>query len=168
MDEVRQNVSLASARYQPVKDNVYVKDTTGKDMACFEAVVKATTPDIVVLDMGDKFANRTGERSDIYLKESAIHARNIAKQYNCAILWMSQLSAEAEGKIMVDQSMLEGSKTGKASESDLMLLISKHPTIEGIDEDTERHIVIAKNKLKGGWHGVVTVQLDAERARFTA
>ena len=168
MDEVRQNVSLASARYQPVKDNVYVKDTTGKDMAWVEAVVKATTPDVVVLDMGDKFANRTGERSDIYLKESAKHARNIAKQYNSAILWMSQLSAEAEGKIMVDQSMLEGSKTGKASESDLMLLISKNPTIEGIDEDTERHIVIAKNKLKGGWHGVVTVQLDAERARFTA
>ena len=168
MDEVRQNVSLASARYQPVKDNVYVKDTTGKDMAWVEAVVKATTPDVVVLDMGDKFANRTGERSDIYLKESAIHARNIAKQYNCAILWMSQLSAEAEGKIMVDQSMLEGSKTGKASESDLMLLISKNPTIEGIDEDTERHIVIAKNKLKGGWHGKVTVQIDAERARFTA
>ena len=168
MDEVRQNVSLASARYQPVKDNVYVKDTTGKDMAWVEAVVKATTPDVVVLDMGDKFANRTGERSDIYLKESAIHARNIAKQYNCAILWMSQLSAEAEGKIMVDQSMLEGSKTGKASESDLMLLISKNPTIEGIDEDTERHIVIAKNKLKGGWHGKVTVQIDGERARFTA
>ena len=168
MDEVRQNVSLASARYQPVKDNVYVKDTTGKDMAWVEAVVKAYKPDIVVLDMGDKFASRTGERSDIYLKEAAIHARNIAKQYNCAILWMSQLSAEAEGKVFVDQSMLEGSKTGKASESDLMLLISKNPTIEGIDEDTERHIVIAKNKLKGGWHGKVTVQIDAERARFTA
>ena len=42
-------------------------------------------------------------------------------------------------------------------------------TVEGQeDEDTERHVVIAKNKLKGGWHGVVTVQLDGERARFTA
>jgi len=169
MDEVRQNVSLASARYKHVDTNVCVKDTTGKDMAWVEAVVKAYKPDIVVLDMGDKFASRTGERSDIYLKEAAIHARNIAKQYNCAILWMSQLSAEAEGKIMVDQSMLEGSKTGKASESDLMLLVSKNPTIEGQeDEDTERHIVIAKNKLKGGWHGAITVHLDGERARFTA
>tara|TARA_R100000664_G_C2754322_1_gene141909 strand:- start:961 stop:2184 length:1224 start_codon:yes stop_codon:yes gene_type:complete len=169
MDEVRQNVTLASARYKPVRENIYVKDTTGKDMAWVESAVKAMNPDIVVLDMGDKFAPRTGERSDIYLKEAAIHARNIAKQYNCAILWMSQLSAEAEGKIMVDQSMLEGSKTGKASEADLMLLISKNPTVEGQeDEDTERHVVIAKNKLKGGWHGVVTVQLDGERARFTA
>ena len=169
MDEVRQNVTLASARYKPVRENIFVKDTTGKDMAWVESAVKAMNPDIVVLDMGDKFAPRTGERSDIYLKEAAIHARNIAKQYNCAILWMSQLSAEAEGKIMVDQSMLEGSKTGKASEADLMLLISKNPTVEGQeDEDTERHVVIAKNKLKGGWHGVVTVQLDGERARFTA
>ena len=134
-----------------------------------EAAVKAMNPDIVVLDMGDKFASRTGERSDIYLKEAAIHARNIAKQYKCAILWMSQLSAEAEGKIYVDQSMLEGSKTGKASEADLMLLISKNPTIEGQEnEDTQRHLVIAKNKLKGGWHGKITIELDGERARFTA
>ena len=169
MEEVRQNVTLASTRYKPIKENIYVKDTTGKDMDWVEAAVKAMNPDIVVLDMGDKFAPRTGERSDIYLKEAAIHARNIAKQYKCAILWMSQLSAEAEGKIYVDQSMLEGSKTGKASEADLMLLISKNPTIEGQEnEDTERHLVIAKNKLKGGWHGKITIELDGERARFTA
>ena len=169
MEEVRQNVTLASTRYKPIKENIYVKDTTGKDMDWVEAAVKAMNPDIVVLDMGDKFASRTGERSDIYLKEAAIHARNIAKQYKCAILWMSQLSAEAEGKIYVDQSMLEGSKTGKASEADLMLLISKNPTIEGQEnEDTQRHLVIAKNKLKGGWHGKITIELDGERARFTA
>ena len=169
MDEVKVNTALAAKRYDPVKANISVKDTTGKTMEWVEAVVKAYEPDIVVLDMGDKFANRTGDRSDIYLKEAAIHARNIAKQYKCAILWMSQLSAEAEGKINVDQSMLEGSKTGKASEADLMILISKDPVIEGCEsEDTTRHLVIAKNKLKGGWHGKIDVLLDGERARFTA
>ena len=169
MDEVKVNTALAAKRYDPVKANISVKDTTGKTMEWVEAVVKAYEPDIVVLDMGDKFANRTGDRSDIYLKEAAIHARNIAKQYKCAILWMSQLSAEAEGKINVDQSMLEGSKTGKASEADLMILISKDPVIEGCEsEDTIRHLVIAKNKLKGGWHGKIDVLLDGERARFTS
>jgi RecA-family ATPase len=138
-------------------------------MAWVEAVVKASNPDIVVLDMGDKFASKTSDKSDVYLKEAAIHARHIAKEYDCTVIWMSQLSAVAEGKVYVDQSMMEGSKTGKAAEADLMVLISKNPQVEGSDEqDTQRHLNIAKNKLQGGWHGVVHCELDGERSIYSA
>ena len=95
-------------------------------MEWVEAVIKGYKPDIVVLDMGDKFAQRTSDKSDVYLKDAAIYARNIAKQYGCAIFYMSQLSASAQNVVNVDQSMLEGSKTGKAAETDLMILISKN------------------------------------------
>ena len=37
----------------------------------------------------------------------------IAKQHKCAIFYMSQLSAEAEGKVALNQAMMEGSRTGK-------------------------------------------------------
>ncbi len=168
MDEVKANMPVAALRYEPVKNNIFIKDSTGKDMSWVEAIVKAYEPDIVVLDMGDKFANKTSDKSDVYLKEAAIHARNIAKQYNCAIIWMSQLSAVAEGKVNVDQSMLEGSKTGKAAEADLMVLISKNQIVEGQDEEesAQRHLNIAKNKLKGGWHGIVHCELDGERSQY--
>ena len=156
MSEVKGNYALANTRYKPVRDNIKVYDSTGKDMSWVEAMVKAYKPDILVLDMGDKFANKGNAESHVYLKEAAIHARNIAKQYECAIIWMSQLSADAEGRVMVDQSMMEGSKTGKAAESDLMILISKNPQVQGQDEqDPQRHLNIAKNKLRGGWHGVI-------------
>lgn len=169
MDEVRGNYALAGARYKPVKENINLYDSTGKDMQWVEAVVKAYKPDIVVLDMGDKFASRTSDKSDVYLKDAAIHARNIAKQYDCCIIWMSQLSAAAQDKIYVDQSMLEGSKTGKAAEADLMVLISRNPITEGgTEDDNERHLNIAKNKLKGGWHGVVHCELDGERSQYKA
>ena len=170
MDEVKANMPVAALRYEPVKENIYIKDSTGKDMAWVEAIVKAYEPDIVVLDMGDKFAAKTSDKSDVYLKEAAIHARNIAKQYKCAIIWMSQLSAVAEGKVHVDQSMLEGSKTGKAAEADLMVLISKNQIVEGQDEEesNQRHLNIAKNKLKGGWHGVVHCELDGARSQYLA
>ena len=169
MDEVKENVSLARKRYDPVKQNIRIKDSTNKDMKWVEAVVKNEKPDIVVLDMGDKFATKNSDKSDIYLKDAAIHARNIAKQYNCCVIWMSQLSAVAEGKVYVDQSMMEGSKTGKAAEADLMVLISKDPIVEGqSEESTRRHLNIAKNKLKGGWHGVVHCELDGERSLYTA
>ena len=169
MEEVKGNYALAATRYKTVSENIYIKDSTGKDMAWVEAVVKACSPDVVVLDMGDKFASKGGSDSHVYLKDAAIHARNIAKQHNCAIIWMSQLSADAEGKVYVDQSMMEGSKTGKASEADLMLLISRNKLVEGADEqDPQRHLNIAKNKLKGGWHGVVHCELDGDRSQYTA
>ena len=169
MDEVKANVALARSRYEPVKANIRIKDSTNKDMQWVESLVKQEKPDVLILDMGDKFASKTSDKSDVYLKDAAIYARNIAKQYNCCVVWMSQLSAVAEGKVYVDQSMMEGSKTGKAAEADLMVLISKNPIVEGADEeDTQRHLNIAKNKLKGGWHGVVHCELDGARSLYQA
>ena len=167
-DQVLENRKLALERYDPLRNLLSIKDATDKNMDYVEQLAKSVNPDIIVLDMGDKFATGGSERTDIYLKEAAIHARNIAKKYNCVIIWMSQLSAEAEGKINVNQSMLEGSKTGKAAEADLMLLISKNPDIEGQDSnDPQRHIRLAKNKLTG-WHGAVHVELDVETGRYSA
>ena len=169
MDEVKANVALAKSRYEPVRQNIRIKDSTNKDMKWVESVVKQERPDILILDMGDKFATKNSDKSDVYLKDAAIYARNIAKQYGCCIVWMSQLSATAEGKVYVDQSMMEGSKTGKAAEADLMVLISKNPLVEGAEEqDTQRHLNIAKNKLKGGWHGVVHCDLDGGRSIYSA
>ena len=62
--------------------------------------------------MGDKFARTGGfARTDV-LKANAVHARMIAKEHKCSC--SSQLSADAEGKVLLNQSMMEGSRTGKA------------------------------------------------------
>ena len=159
----------AMSIYSRIRDKILFKDVTGRDMAWVESVCKSYKPDIVVLDMGDKFAVTSGfARQDEALKANAIHARSIAKQYNCGIFYMSQLSAEAEGKVLLNQSMMEGSRTGKAAEADLMLLIAKNPVVEGQDEeDNQRHLNIVKNKLTG-WHGVIHCELDYKTARYLA
>jgi len=167
MKEVRENQALARKRYEPVRQNIMFKESTGKTMAWVESVVKQEKPDVVVLDMGDKFADMKSERSDIILKAAAIHARNIAKQYDCCVIWMSQLSAEAEGKADLNQSMMEGSKTGKAAEADLMLLIGKTQQVEGEDEDPVRYLNLAKNKLNG-FQGKITCVLDGARSIYSA
>ena len=167
MKEVRENKALAHKRYEPIRKNVLFKDSTGKGMSWVEAVVKQEQPDIVVLDMGDKFADISSERSDITLKTAAIHARNIAKQYDCCVIWMSQLSAEAEGKADLNQAMMEGSKTGKAAEADLMILIGKTQQAEGEDEDPVRYLNLAKNKLNG-FQGKITCVLDGSRSIYSA
>ena len=136
-------------------------------MAWVESVCKTYKPDILVLDMGDKFARQAGfARPDEALKANAIHARMIAKEYDCAVFYMSQLSAEAEGRTVLNQSMMEGSRTGKAAEADLMFLIAKSPSVEGQEEESPlRHVNIVKNKLNG-WHGMVNCELNYLTARY--
>jgi KaiC/GvpD/RAD55 family RecA-like ATPase len=167
MKEVDENPALAASRYSSINKRIKFKDTTGKNMAWVESVVKHERPDIVVLDMGDKFADISSERSDITLKAAAIHARNIAKQYKCAVIWMSQLSAEAEGRSDLNQAMMEGSKTGKAAEADLMILIGKTQQVEGEEEDPIRYLNIAKNKLNG-FQGKITCSLDGARSLYSS
>lgn len=163
LKEIKNSPRTAQQRWAKLKENIKIKDATGRDMAWVESVCKTYSPDILVLDMGDKFA---GDQSHEGLKNCAIHARQIAKEYGCAIFYMSQLSADAEGKIVLNQSMMEGSKTGKASEADLMLLISKNPPVEGREEDDlQRHINSVKNKLTG-WHGYITCNLNYRIGRY--
>ena len=170
MREIKNNPSRARDLYKPVKEKIKIKDGTGRDMSWVESVCKSYKPDVVVLDMGDKFARTGGfARADEALKANAIHARQIAKQHKCAMFYMSQLSAEAEGKVLLNQSMMEGSRTGKSAEADLMILIAKNPPKQddGDEEDIERHLNIVKNKLTG-WHGMVNCQLNYQIARYEA
>ncbi len=135
--EVRDNMSKAQALYAPVMNNIKIKEAGGRDMAWVESVCKSYQPDVLVLDMGDKFGVQGSfARQDEALKACAIYARQIAKTYDCAVFYMSQLSAEAEGRAQLNQSMMEGSRTGKAAEADLMILIGKSPTVEGQEEDS--------------------------------
>jgi len=167
--EIVKNKSQAMAIFAKIRENIMFKDATGRDMNWVESVCKSYKPDVVILDMGDKFARTAGfSRPDEALKANAIHARQIAKQQDCAVFYMSQLSAEAEGKVVLNQAMMEGSRTGKAAEADLMIMISKNPTVEGQEEeDNQRHINVVKNKLSG-WHGIVHTDLEYKIARYVS
>ena len=173
MQEVKDNPQKAKQLYEPVKNNIKIYDSTGRDMAWVESVCKSYKPNVVVLDMGDKFAQQGGfSRPDEALKANAIYARQIAKQYSCAMLYMSQLSAEAEGRVQLNQSMMEGSRTGKAAEADLMVLIAKSPPTNSSDSEVEgddglRHLCVAKNKLSG-WHGRVVCEFNYKTGRYEA
>jgi len=165
--EVRDNMSKAQLLYAPVMNNIKIKDAGGRDMAWVESVCKSYKPDVLVLDMGDKFGvEGSYAREDQALAACAIYARQIAKTYDCAVFYMSQLSADAEGRAQLNQSMMQGSRTGKAAEADLMILIGKSPSVEGQEEDSPlRHINIVKNKLNG-WHGMVNCNLNYQTARY--
>lgn len=167
VEQINKDPAKAHTIYNNIRNNIRMYDASGKDMAWVESVAKTYRPDILILDMGDKFARMGGySRQDEALKANVIYAREIGKQYNCAVFYMSQLSAEAEGKTILNQSMMEGSKTGKAAEADLMILIAANPLVEGQNQqDSQRHLNVVKNKLTG-WHGRLHCNLDAQYGRY--
>ena len=167
--QIKDNPAQARDRYKIVSPNLKIKDVTGEDMSWVESMCKSVNPDVVVIDMGDKFARTAGyARPDEALKANAIYARQIAKQYNCVIFYMSQLNAEAEGRQRLNQAMMEGSRTGKAAEADLMILIGQPASVEGIDEEsTMRHLNVVKNKITG-WHGMINCNINPHTARYSA
>ena len=167
---IRNNREKAMQFFYPIRDNLSVVDATDWDLDRMERAVKQYNPDILIADMADKFQPEgTYTAHHEKLKATYIRLRIIAKQYKCAIFAMSQLSAEAEGKVFVDMSMLEGSKTGKASEADLLFCITKTPMIEGQREEdvSERHWLVLKNKLNGK-HGRIVTMFDPETATYRA
>ena len=169
LEEIRKNKSQAEKRIALLKDKLFISDATSWDMDRLEGAVKAYKPDILIADMADKFLpGGVFTAGHEQLKATYIRLRIVGKEYNTAIFAMSQLSAEAEGKVNASMSMLEGSKTGKASEADLLICITNNPTFDGQEEeDWTRHWCIVKNKLTGR-HGKVTTVLNPLTARYEA
>lgn len=166
--EIRMDVKAASEKFKRIRDNIMLVDASGWDTNRIESMCKSYEPDVMIIDMIDK-VNVYGShaREDQRLRAVYQTSRDISKEWGCAVFGFSQLSADAEGRTRINQSMLEGSKTGKAAEADLMLLIGKAPVVEGqSEEDPWRYLNIVKNKLSG-WHGTEMVQFDGYTSRYT-
>jgi len=173
LENIHKDKTKANELFVPVRSRLKLVDATGWDLNRMERAVKFFKPDILVADMADKFQPEgTYTAQHDKLKDIYIRLRIISKQHNCTIFAMSQLSAEAEGKVFVDMSMLEGSRTGKASEADVLFCITKTPMIQNFEgqqeqDSPERHWLILKNKLTGR-HGKIVTLFDSKTGTFRA
>ena len=166
-EQITENPDLAMSKYQAIKDRLIMKDVQEWDLDTINAYCEKIKPDAVFIDQADKVTisgqyNSSHER----LRELYRSLRELAKRHDCALVGVSQASAEAEGKTRVDFSMLEGSKTGKAAEADLIIGIGKASSGDDNEPDNRRFINISKNKLSG-FHGYVIAMIEPEVSRYT-
>ena len=116
--------------------------------------------DVVFVDQLDK-VRIDGEfsRGDERLKELYARSRELAKRNQVAVWAVSQASYEAHGREVIDYSMLDGSKTGKAGEADIIIGI-------GVSEHEDfRTLKFSKNKING-YHGSLVLRRDGDRDIF--
>jgi replicative DNA helicase len=163
---IKDNPDLASSRYLAIRDRLIMKDAQEWDMEMLDGYVTRIKPDILVVDQLCKI-NISGQFGGTHekLREIYRQARELAKRHECAIIAVSQASAEAEGRTRLDFSMMENSRTGKAAEADLICGIGKTSGEDENGPDPTRFLQISKNKLSG-WHGQVVCNLNADITRY--
>ena len=162
--EIRGNPKKAGDLWSQVRTNINILDTVDWSLEKVDSYVAKEKPDILIIDQLDKInVSGTFARTDEKLRAIYTGAREIAKRRDCALIGISQASADASGKLDITFDMMENSKTGKAAEADVIIGVGFRNQLD-IDQDI-RSIAVSKNKITG-WHGKITCKIIPELSRY--
>ena len=163
-DEIRADSKEANMKWAEVRQNIKILDTVDWSLDDVDEFVQKENPDILVVDQLDK-VNVKGSfaRTDEKLRAIYTGAREIAKRNNCCVIAVSQASADGQGKFDLTFDMMEGSKTGKAAEADVIIGVGHRDKLD--TDERIRSLAISKNKITG-WHGQLVCTIVPELSRY--
>ena len=145
-----------------IGSNLVVIDSVGTPITELGSFTALNKPDVILIDQLDKVKiNGDFGRGDERLKELYVAGRELAKRNNCLVWAVSQANYEAHQREIIDFSMMDNSRTGKAGEADVILGIGKGLGVE----DNTRFLTISKNKVNG-WHGTAHAFLDIATGKY--
>jgi KaiC/GvpD/RAD55 family RecA-like ATPase len=105
--------------------------------------VEKIHPDLLVIDQIRNMHIKT-ESMTVNLEQGVIATRNLAKEFNMAVLVITQAGASANGKIYLDMDDVEWSNTGVAGQMDLMIGVGQSREMK---ENRRVMLSFPKNKL---------------------
>ena len=164
MDEIRADIEQANQKWAEVRQNINILDTVDWSLDDVDDFVQKEKPDILVIDQLDK-VGVTGNfaRTDEKLRAIYTGAREVAKRNDCCVIAISQASADGQGKFDLTFDMMEGSKTGKAAEADVIIGVGHRDKMD--TDERVRSLAISKNKITG-WHGLKNCIIIPELSRY--
>ena len=162
-EEILLDKALAQRYWSDIKDNISMFDTVDWSIEDIDAHCEKNKPDIIVIDQLDKInVKGTYARTDEKLRQIYTNVREIAKRRECAVIAISQASADAHNRNSISFDQMENSKTGKAAEADLIIGIGRNSNTD--TENKIRTLCVSKNKING-YHGepVCTIRRSISR-----
>jgi len=168
-EQIASNPDMALQAFSMGEANLEMNDIVDWDLDKIDAYCQKMKPDILIVDQACKvgLGGSSGIATHEKLGEVYRRLRELAKRHQCALIGVSQASADGEGKTRIDYSMMAGSKTSKAAEADVIIGIGRHSgTNEDGEPDNARFLTISKNKISG-YHGTIPVILEPEIGRYT-
>jgi len=157
--------TLANEEWKKIRDKIHVYDCKDFTVEAIDSYCEENNPDVVIIDQLDKV-----ELSGVFnsghekLREIYKLTRDISSRRDVCMFGICQASSDAHDRNHISFNTMEGSKTGKAAEADLIIGIGKKDDWEG-DEDFTRTLCISKNKLTG-WHGIITCKIVPSKSRY--
>jgi replicative DNA helicase len=163
-DQIRADMEGTKEKWAEVEKNIKILDTVDWSLDEVDEFVQKEKPDILIIDQLDK-VNVKGNfaRTDEKLRAVYTGAREIAKRNNCCVVAISQASADGHGKFELSFDMMEGSKTGKAAEADVIIGVGFRDKVD--TDQNVRGLYISKNKITG-WHGQIVCTIIPELSRY--
>ena len=162
-DEILFDRVQAQRIWSNIKDNIFMFDTVDWSMEDIDAHCEKHKPDIIVIDQLDKInVSGTYARTDEKLRQIYTSVREIAKRRDCAVIAISQASADAHNRNSISFDQMENSKTGKAAEADLIIGIGRNANTDL--ENKVRTLCVSKNKING-YHGEPNCTIRREISR---
>jgi replicative DNA helicase len=163
-EEVIQDTDTAQSYWSDIKDNISMFDTVDWSMEDIDTHCEKHKPDIIIIDQLDKInVKGTYARTDEKLRQIYTATREIAKRRDCAVIAISQASADAHNRNSISFDQMENSKTGKAAEADLIIGIGRNANTDY--ENKIRTLCISKNKING-YHGEPVCTIRREISRY--
>ena len=162
--EIKNNPTKAGESWASIKDNMRILDTVDWSLDKIDSYVAKEKPNVLIIDQLDKVhVTGTFARTDEKLRAIYTGAREIAKRRSCALIGISQASADASGRLDLTFDMMENSKTGKAAEADVIIGVGFSNNLD-VDQDL-RSVAVSKNKITG-YHGKMTCKIIPELSRY--
>ena len=157
--------TLANEEWKKIRDKIHVYDCKDFTVESIDSYCEEYKPDIVVIDQLDK-VELSGSFNSGHEKLREIYklTRDISSRRDVCMFGICQASSDAHDKNHISFDTMEGSKTGKAAEADLIIGIGKKDDWEG-EEDFTRTLCISKNKLTG-WHGIIVCKIVPSKSRY--
>lgn len=130
-----------------------------RDIALVDHYINTFKPKICWVDQGPKLQIKTDANDVMRLSILYQKLRQLATQYNCAIITLGQADSSADNRQWLNLNQLDYSKVGIPAELDFALGIGK------LDSDEEsRFLQVCKNKLTGKHIRQVTkINIDTSR-----
>ena len=163
-DAILSDKAEAQRIWSEIKDNISMFDTVDWSMNDIDSHCEKHKPDIIVIDQLDKVnVSGTYARTDEKLRQIYTSVREIAKRRDCAVIAISQASADAHNRNSISFDQMENSKTGKAAEADLIIGIGRNANTDL--ENNIRTLCVSKNKING-YHGEPVCTIRREISRY--
>ena len=163
-EQIINDMDTAHSSWASIKDNIKMFDIVDWTVEDIDSHCEKYKPDIVVIDQLDKVGvSGSFNRTDEKLRQIYTSARELAKRRNCAVIAISQASADAHNRNSISFDMMENSKTGKAAEADLIIGIGRNSNSD--TENKIRTLCISKNKLNG-YHGEPSCTIRRSISRY--